>query len=70
MGHHTAGQLTRYFGITYVLLFFGLSYFAIYPSWKQGELVTLVVTLFWMLILAAIVATYALAIVFLSGEDS
>ena len=63
-------RLAKTIGMTYALLVLGFSYFAIYPSWRQGEPATFVVTMFWMLTLAAIVTTYAVAVVLFGGEDS
>ncbi len=69
MPHPSIAQVAKPFVIIYGLLFLGLSYFAIYPAWSQREPMTLVVMLTWMFILAGIVATYTVAVVFLAGDD-
>ena len=69
MGQHKPKQLVKKLGITYVVLVLALSYFAIYPSWRLGEADTLLVTMIWMLILAAIVSVYAMAVVYFGGDE-
>ena len=56
--------------ITFVLLALALSYFVSFPAEDLGEGMILIITMFWMLLLAAIVATYALAVVLYGGDAS
>lgn len=68
MEQPSTAHLVRRFGITYVLLVLGLSYFAIYPCWKLGEGLTFLVAMVWMLVLGAIVTAYGMTVV-LFDED-
>jgi len=62
-------RLIKPFAIIFVLLFLFYSYFAIYPVWKMNDWETLSTTIYQMLLLAAIVTPYAIAVVFLDGHE-
>ena len=62
-------HLARNLSITYVVLAAALSIFAIVPSMALGEPMTLAITMFWMLLLAGIVATYAVTVATFGADE-
>ena len=65
-----APHLVRNFTLTYLGLAAGLSIFAVVPSLAVGGVSTLLITLYWALLLAGIVASYAIVVVHFGDEDS
>ncbi|MDA1263911.1 MAG: hypothetical protein O2816_02390 [Planctomycetota bacterium] len=65
--HHP--HLARNLTLTYLALVASLSVFAVWPSLALGEWTTLVITMYWTLLLAGIVAVYAVTVVCFGGED-
>lgn len=59
----------KHFGVLYGIACVGLSYFAIYPVWQNGDWQTLMTTVFQTLVLAAVVAPYAFAVFLFDDEE-
>ena len=63
-------RLIKPFAVIFGGLFVFYLYFAVYPAWKMDDWATLTTTIYQMLLLAAVVTPYAIAITFLDGEEA
>ncbi len=61
-------HLARNFIITYAAVLAGLSVFSLWPSMALGEFSTLLITMFWMVVLGGIVTSYAVIAVTFGGD--